>query len=113
MGSGKLGESWRSPNASWGVTGADGKRAGFSSGFQGAAWEADTPPPGDGGLPRNHWILPLASRARECTGSGADGGQGIHHEDAKGAKGKAKRFGRTGARASCMGLVPAGLMGGD
>ncbi len=43
MGSGKLGESWRAPNASWGVTGADGKRAGFSSGFQGAAWEADTP----------------------------------------------------------------------
>ena len=44
MGSGKLGESWRAPNASWGVTGADGKRAGFRSGFQGAAWEADTPP---------------------------------------------------------------------
>ncbi len=112
-GVGSLANHGEPPTRVGGVTGADGKRAGFSSGFQGAAWEADTPPPGDGGLPRNHWVLPLASRARECTGSGDDGGHGIHHEDAKGAKGKAKRFGRTGARASCMGLVPAGLMGGD
>ena len=43
MGRGKLGESWRAPNASWGVTGADGKRAGCRRGFQGAAWEIDIP----------------------------------------------------------------------
>ena len=44
------------------------------------------------------------SRARECTGSGADGGHRIHHEDAKGAKGKAKRFRRTGA--ACRRGIP-------
>jgi len=43
MGRGKLGESWRAPNASWGVGGADGSRAGFSEDFQGAAMQADTP----------------------------------------------------------------------
>ena len=43
MGRGKLGESWRAPNTSWGVAGADGKLAGFSEDFQGAAGQADTP----------------------------------------------------------------------
>ena len=38
------GEIRLAPNASWGVTGADGRRVGFGGGFQGAAWEADTPP---------------------------------------------------------------------
>ena len=43
MGKGKLGEAWRAPNASWGVAGADGSRAGCSEDFQGAARQADIP----------------------------------------------------------------------
>ena len=37
------GEIRLAPNASWGVTGADGRRVSFGGGFPGAAREADTP----------------------------------------------------------------------
>jgi len=64
---------WPATIASWVVIVADGRRAGLSGDFQGAACETDTPPPGDGGLPRSRWVLVLASRARECTGTGCGG----------------------------------------
>ena len=35
-------------------------------------------------------VLVLASRARECTGSGADGKPGAHHEETMGAKGESE-----------------------
>jgi len=66
MGRGKLGEAWRAPNASWGVTGADWRQAGFGGGFQGAARQADTPRLATGAYQQLDFVL--ASRVRERPG---------------------------------------------
>ena len=73
MGRGKLGEAWRAPNASWGVAGAEGSRAGFSEDFQGAARQADTPAWRRGLA--NNWILPWRAGCGSARLTGADGKQ--------------------------------------